>query len=77
MNDSSSEDNTSEDEVEENGFYQYSGMEAMMETGRYIFFFIFIKLHILTRSILKVSHCFSWIGREGERRSCWPQSSEK
>ena len=43
MNDSSSEDNTSEDEVEENGFYQYSGMEAMMETGRYIFFFYIYK----------------------------------
>ena len=48
-------------------------MEAMMETGRYIYFFYFIKfitLDVLT--ILKLSHCFSWIGREGERRSCWP-----
>ena len=38
-NNDGSEDNTSEDEVEEHGFYQYSGMEAIMETGRYIYFF--------------------------------------
>ena len=39
----SSEDNTSEDEVEEHGFYEYSGMEAMMETGRSIYFFYIYK----------------------------------
>ena len=41
-NNDSSEDNTSnsEDEVEEPGFYEYSGMEAMMETGRFIYIFI-------------------------------------
>ena len=37
-----SDDNTSnsENEVEEHGFYEYSGMEAMMETGIHIILFI-------------------------------------
>ena len=41
-NNSSLDDNTSnsEDEAEQPGFYEYSGMEAMMETGIHIILFI-------------------------------------
>ena len=41
-NNDSSDDNTSnsENEVEQHGFYEYSGMEAMMQTGIHIILFI-------------------------------------